>query len=118
MVGLGVAVGVGVPVGVGGGVSVGVGVEPTGQMVWLKRIPKFSIGEVPTCPATSMVTLGLKFPTTTLNTSEAPFLKLLNLVWNWMLVPVQVTLYAPRLPVYTLPFVGEMFVKPFVPIAT
>lgn len=86
MVGLGVEVGVGVFVASGGGVLVGVAVGPTGQVVWLNRKLNFSAGRLPICPATWIVALGSKFVTTILNTSEAPFLKLLNLGWNWMLV--------------------------------
>ena len=106
MVGLGVAVGVGVFVATGGGVLVGVAVGPTGQIIWLNRKLNFSSGELPICPATWIVTLGSKFVTTMLNTSEAPFLKLLNLGRNSILAKpglpvalVHVTLYGPRLPV-------------------
>lgn len=96
-----VAVGVGVFVAPGIGVceAVGVAVGSIEQMVWLNRKLNFSSGKLPACPATWVVTFGSKFLTTMLNTSEAPFLKLLNLGWNSMLpkpglpvVLVQVTL--------------------------
>ena len=82
---MGVAVGVGVFVASGGAVLVGVAVGPAGQMVWLNRKLNVSSGALPARPATWMVTLGSKFVTTILNTSEAPFLKLLNLGRNSML---------------------------------
>jgi hypothetical protein len=122
---LGVAVGVGVFVASGGAVLVGVAVGPSGQVVSLKRKLNVSSGTLPAWPATWIVTFGSKFVTTILNTSEAPFLKLLNLGWNSMLAKpgmpvalVQTTLYVPRLPVYVLPLVGAMLVKLSVPMAT
>ena len=110
--GIGVSVGVSVgPIEVGvalgsNGVWVGVAVVPAGHVVWLNRKLNFSLGKVPTWPATWIVTLGSKFVTLMLNTSEAPFLKLLNLGRNSMLAKpglpvalVHTTLYVPRLPV-------------------
>jgi len=85
LVGLGVAVGVGVFVASGGAVLVGVAVGPAGQVVWLNRKLNVSSDELLTAPATWIVAFGSKFVTTILNTSETPFLKLLNLGWNWML---------------------------------
>jgi len=85
LVGLGVAVDVGVFVASEGAVLVGVAVGPAGQVVWLNRKLNISSGKVLTSPATWIVTFGSKFVTTILNTSEAPFLKLLNLGWNSML---------------------------------
>ena len=87
LVGLGVEVGLGVLVttGVGGCVAVAVAVGPSGQVVSLKRKLNVSSGALPARPATWIVTLGSKFVTTMLNTSEAPFLKLLNLGRNSML---------------------------------
>jgi hypothetical protein len=64
------------------GVSVGVAVAPAGQVVWLKRKLNVSFAEVPACPATRIITFGSKFVTVMLNTSEAPFLKFLDLGWN------------------------------------
>src|SRR6266508_4647159 len=80
-----VGVGVFVTIGVGGCVAVGVAVGFTGQVVWLNRKPNVSSGKLPMRPATWIVTLGSKFVTTMLNTSEAPFLKLLNLGRNSIL---------------------------------
>src|SRR5215207_7542126 len=87
LVGLGVEVGLGVFVttGVAGWVAVAVAVGPRGQVVSLKRKLNDSSGALPARPATWIVTLGSKFVTTMLNTSEAPFLKLLNLGRNSML---------------------------------
>jgi len=81
-----VAVGTGVFVAPGVGVFVGVAVGSTGQVVWLNKKLNSSSGELPTRPATGIVTFESKFVTTILNTSEAPFLKLLNLGWNTILV--------------------------------
>lgn len=64
----------------------GVTVASTGQVVWLNKKPNISSGELPTLPATGIVTFESKFVTTILNTSEAPFLKLLNFGWNTILV--------------------------------
>lgn len=61
---------------------VGVAVGAIGQMIWLNGKLNFSSGDVPMRPATWIVTLGSKSVTTMLNTSEVPFLKLLNLGWN------------------------------------
>ena len=67
----------------GVGVLVGVAVGSTGQVVWLNKKLNISSGEL---PATWIVTFGSKFVTTILKRSEAPFLKLLNLGWNTILV--------------------------------
>jgi hypothetical protein len=98
-VAVGVAVGVFVAPGKGVWVAVGVAVGSTGQVVWLNGKLNVSFGNVPACPATWIATFGSKLATVMLNTSEAPFLKLLNFGWNMMLVkpgfplaPVQVTL--------------------------
>ena len=98
-VGVGVAVGVFVAPGKDVCVALGVAVGTTGQVVWLNKKLNVSFGKVPACPATWIVTFGSKFATVMLNTSEAPFLKFLDLGWNRMLVKpglpvasVQVTL--------------------------
>ena len=83
---VGVDVGVFVAPGIGVCVAVGVAVGTIAQVVWLNRKLNFSSGELPACPATWIVTFGSKFVTTMLNTSEAPFLKLLNFGWNTILV--------------------------------
>lgn len=92
---VGVAVGVFVAPGTGVCVAVSVAVGSTEQVVWLNGKLNISSGKVPARPATWIVTFGSKFVTVILNTSEAPFLKFLDLGWNSMLVK-------PGLPVVSV----------------
>jgi hypothetical protein len=98
LVGFGVELGLGVFVttGVADGVAVAVAVGPRGQVVSLKRKLIVSSGALPAWPATGIVTLGSKFVKTIRNTSEAPFLKLLNLGRNSMLAKPGLTRVAVK----------------------
>jgi len=98
LVGLGVEVGLGgfVTTSVAGCVVVAIAVGLTGQVISLNGKSNVSSGALPARPATGIVILGSKFVTTILNTSEAPFLKPLNLGRNSMLAKPGLTRVALR----------------------